>query len=155
MLSLVNPGRAPARNSKRAMKTYVLAYVITGLVFLGMDAVWLSTVGNALYRPLLGDMVLDKFNPTPAAIFYLLYIGGILYFATAPAIASGRWTTALCNGALFGFFAYATYDLTNQATLKNWPTVITAADMCWGTALTATAAALGYVLSRAAAKALG
>jgi uncharacterized membrane protein len=136
------------------MKIYALSYLATAIVFVGIDAIWLSTMGNALYRPLLGEILLEKFNPAPAALFYLLYFGGIVYFAVAPAIESGRWTTALCNGALFGFFAYATYDLTNQATLKVWSTVITVADLCWGTALTAVAATLGYLIARAIAGAV-
>jgi uncharacterized membrane protein len=136
------------------MKIYVLSYVAAALVFVAIDAVWLSVMSNALYRPFLGDILLEKFNPAPAVFFYLLYFGGIVYFAIAPAIASGRWITALYNGALFGFFAYATYDLTNQATLKVWSTVVTVADLCWGTALTAVAAALGYLIANAIANAL-
>lgn len=131
------------------MKIYVLSYIATALVFLSIDAIWLSTTGNALYRPLLGDILLEKFALAPAALFYVLYIAGVVYFATSPAIASGRWTTALLNGALFGFFAYATYDLTNQATLKTWSTLITIADLCWGTFLTGTAAAIGYLIAKA------
>ena len=137
------------------MRIYVLSYLATAFVFLGIDAVWLSTMGNMLYRPLLGDILLEKFSLAPAAVFYLLYIGGIIYFATAPAMASGRWTTALLNGALFGFFAYGTYDLTNQATLKVWSTTITIADLCWGTALTAVAAVLGYIIGSAVDRAVG
>ena len=86
------------------MKIYVLSYVATALVFVAIDAVWLTLMSNALYRPLLGDILLEKFNPAPAVFFYLLYFGGIVYFAITPAIASGRWITALYNGALFGFF---------------------------------------------------
>src|SRR5882672_3608643 len=137
-----------------AMKIYVLSYVATALVFVAIDAVWLTLMSNALYRPLLGGILLEKLNKAPAVLFYLLYFGGIVYFAITPAIASGRWITALYNGALFGFFAYATYDLTNQATLKVWSTVITVADLCWGTALTAVAAALGYLIANAIANAL-
>jgi uncharacterized membrane protein len=137
------------------MRIYLLSYLATAVVFVGIDAIWLSTMGNALYRPLLGEILLEKFNPTPAAIFYLLYFAGIVYFAVAPAIESGRWTTALFNGALFGFFAYATYDLTNQATLKVWSTTITIADLCWGTVLTAVAASLGYLIASALDRAIG
>lgn len=131
------------------MKLYVLSYIATAILFFACDAVWLSTAGNSLYRPLLGDLVLEKFNVAAAVVFYLIYVVGAVYFAIAPAVASGRWTTALANGALFGFFAYGTYDLTNQATLKGWPTTITIVDMCWGTVLTAVCAALGYVIANA------
>ncbi len=131
------------------VKIYVWAYIATGIVFLGCDAVWLSTAGNNLYRPLLGDLLLAKFRLGPAVAFYLIYMAGIVVFATAPAITSGRWSAALINGALFGFVAYATYDLTNQATLRLWSVTITIVDLCWGTVLTAIAATLGYLIASA------
>ncbi|HEX3864854.1 MAG TPA: DUF2177 family protein [Stellaceae bacterium] len=137
------------------MKIHVLSYVATAVVFLICDVIWLSVAGAALYRPLLGDLVLEKFRLVPAVAFYLIYVAGIVFFAGSPAIVSGRWTTALLNGALFGFFAYATYDLTNQATLRAWPVTITIVDLCWGTALTAVAATLGYVIASAIARATG
>ena len=135
------------------MKIYVLAYLATGIVFLGCDIVWLSVTGSSLYRPLLGDLLLERFRPTPAVTFYLVYMAGIVFFATSPAIASGRWTAALVNGAVLGFVAYATYDLTNQATLRAWSTTITILDLCWGTVLTAVAATLGYLIANAIARA--
>lgn len=135
------------------MKIYVLSYVATGIVFLGCDVVWLSLTGGSLYRPLLGDLLLAKFRMAPAVAFYLIYMTGIVFFATAPAIASGRWTAALLNGALFGFVAYATYDLTNQATLRAWSTTITIVDLCWGTVLTAISATLGYAIATAITRA--
>jgi uncharacterized membrane protein len=133
------------------MKIYLVSYFATAVVFLGIDAIWLSVMGNALYRPLLGDLLAAKFNLLPALAFYVLYVAGIVYFPISAAFASGRWSTALIEGALFGFFAYATYDLTNQATLREWSTVVTVADLCWGTALTGTAATLGYLITNAIA----
>ncbi|MDI6028613.1 DUF2177 family protein [Corticibacterium sp. UT-5YL-CI-8] len=130
------------------MKTLGIAYVATGLVFLAIDAVWLSTMASRLYRPLLGDMLTDGFNVAPAVLFYLIYIGGILFFALYPALGTGRWQTAALNGAVLGFVAYATYDLTNQATLRNWPTIITVADLAWGTLLTAASATGGFLITR-------
>lgn len=130
------------------MTIYVIAYVATALVFFGLDAVWLTIMGTSFYRPLMGDMVLDKFRAAPAIAFYLIYVAGILVFAVTPAIGSGKWTTALAFGAFFGFCAYATYDLTNQATLKAWPLALTLVDLAWGTVLTGAAAALGYVIAR-------
>ena len=135
------------------MKIYVLSYLATAVVLLVCDIVWLSTTANTLYRPLLGDLLLEKFSLVPAILFYLIYVAGVVFFAISPAIASGRWTTALVNGALFGFFAYATYDLTNQTTLKSWPPTITVVDLCWGTVLTAVSATLGYIAASALAKA--
>ncbi|MBN9076135.1 MAG: hypothetical protein BGN87_11950 [Rhizobiales bacterium 65-79] len=131
------------------MKTYGIAYVATGVVFLAIDAIWLTLAAQRLYRPLMGDMLLESFRPVPAMLFYLIYIAGIVFFAVAPALASERWTTAALYGAFLGFFAYATYDLTNQATLRNWPAVVTVADLCWGTFLTASAATIGFLIVRA------
>ena len=135
------------------MKIYIFSYLATGIVFLGCDIVWLSISGNTLYRPLLGDLLLPNFRLGPAVAFYLIYMAGIVFFATSPAIASGRWSTALINGALFGFVAYATYDLTNQATLRSWPTTITILDLCWGTVLSAVSATLGYLFASAIVRA--
>lgn len=134
------------------MKTYIVSYVATAIVFLGMDSVWLGTMGNVLYRPLLGGMMLDKFSLVPAAAFYFLYVVGIVFFAVSPAFESGRWMTAFVHGALFGFFAYATYDLTNQATLKNWPVTITIVDLCWGTVVTGVAATFGHLIAKTVLK---
>ncbi|UGV29160.1 DUF2177 family protein [Rhodopseudomonas boonkerdii] len=131
------------------MKTYSIAYVATGLVFLAIDAIWLTLAAQRLYRPLMGEMLLDNFRLLPAALFYLIYIAGIVVFAVAPAMASGRWTTAATHGAFLGLFAYATYDLTNQATLRNWPVAVTVADLCWGTFITACAATVGFLITRA------
>jgi uncharacterized membrane protein len=131
------------------LKTYGIAYIATGLVFLAIDAIWLTVAAQRLYRPLMGDMLVDGFRLAPAALFYLIYIAGIVVFAIAPALASDRWMTASLYGAFLGLFAYATYDLTNQATLKNWPVFVTIADLCWGTFLTAVAATAGFLITRA------
>lgn len=130
------------------MKTYGIAYLATAVVFLGIDASWLTLTASRLYRPLLGDILVDGFNLAPAMLFYVIYIAGIVYFAVQPAFGTGSAVTAAMNGAIFGFVAYATYDLTNQATLKNWPVQVTIADLCWGTILTGTAAALGFLIAR-------
>ena len=127
---------------------YAVAYVTTLVTFLAIDAVWLLTMSQRLYRRYLGGILVDSFNPAPAALFYLIYIAGIIVFATIPAFSTGKWTTAALNGALYGFFAYATYDLTNQATIRGWPTVITVADICWGSLLSAVAATVGFLLTR-------
>ena len=134
------------------MKTYALAYLATAVVFLGLDFLWLSVMGPALYRPVLGESVLEKFNLIPALFFYVIYVAGIVVFAVSPALDNGRWTTALLYGALLGFFCYATYDLTNQATLKQWSTLLTVVDMAWGTLVTAAAATVASLLINAFAK---
>lgn len=135
------------------MKTYGLAYLATGVAFLCLDAVWLTMMNSRLYKPLLGDMLAENFNVKAAALFYFIYIAGIVYFAIQPAFQTGSWVTALVNGALFGFFAYATYDLTNQATLKDWPVTVTAVDLSWGTFVTAVSATLGFLAANAWARA--
>jgi len=128
------------------MGAWIIAYIATGVAFLGLDAVWLSFAANKLYRPQIGPLMLDTFSMPPAALFYLIYIGGIVFFAIAPALASGRWTAALVRGALLGCLAYATYDLTNQATLKGWSSTVTVADLCWGTFVTGAAASVGFLV---------
>ena len=127
------------------MKTIMTAYAAAAVTMLGMDAVWLSISADLLYRPLLGDILLPAFRPIPAILFYVLYVVGIVMFAIKPALETGRWSGAAAKGALFGFFCYATYDLTNQATLKTWPATVTIIDMGWGTFLTACVATVGYV----------
>ncbi|HLL17496.1 MAG TPA: DUF2177 family protein [Rubrivivax sp.] len=124
------------------IKQIAVAYLATAVVFLALDAVWLTTMADRLYRPALGPLLLDKFAVAPAALFYLLYLAGIVVFAVAPGLESGRWGTSLKLGALLGLVAYATYDLTNQATLRDWPWRVTIADLCWGTFVTGVAAAV-------------
>ncbi len=126
------------------MQKFLYAYFSSAVIFLSIDAVWLAVMGNLLYRPVLGDMLLQKPNLTAAAVFYVIYIFGVVYFAVLPALKAGDWTLALINGALLGAVAYATYDLTNQATLKNWATKLTVIDILWGSALTAVAATGSY-----------
>ncbi len=129
------------------MKLQIIAYISTALVFLGFDAVWLTSMGDRFYRPIIGELMLEKFSPTPAIVFYLLYILGMMIFAISPALSSGKWSVALIYGALFGFFAYATYDLSNQATLKSWTTLLSVTDIAWGTCVTGVSALLGYFIA--------
>ena len=130
------------------MKTLVIAYAAAALAFLAIDAVWLSTMANLLYRPLLGDMLAPQFRLMPAILFDVIYIGGMVFFAIRPALVTGRLATAALHGAALGFVAYGTYDLTNHATLRDWPTIITVADMIWGTLLTASASVAGFAAAR-------
>ncbi|OYX13148.1 MAG: hypothetical protein B7Z15_08260 [Rhizobiales bacterium 32-66-8] len=124
-----------------------LSYVVTLVVFLVIDALWLGTMSEKIYRPLLGDILMDGFRKGPAISFYLIYAAGILIFAVVPALKEGSWNTALLWGALFGFFAYATYDLTNYATLRNWGLTITLIDLAWGTFVTAIGATIAYFVA--------
>ena len=131
------------------MKFQAIAYAATAVVFLGIDSIWLTVMGSMFYRPILGDLLMEKFSPMPALAFYLLYILGIIVFAITPAMVTGKWMTALTYGAMFGFFAYATYDLTNQATLKRWSTLLSVVDITWGTVLTGVSAAIGFLIAGA------
>lgn len=130
------------------MIRYVVAYATTLVIFLAIDAVWLVTMSQRLYRRYLDAILAESVNLAPALLFYLVYVAGIIVFATTPAFSTDKWTTAAIYGALYGFFAYATYDLTNQATVRGWPTVITVADICWGSLLSAVAATLGFLITR-------
>ncbi len=126
---------------------YGAAYLSTLAVFLLADMVWLGTMAGRLYRPTLADIALSTVSLTPAVAFYVIYPSGLLIFAVLPALKGGNITTALLYGALFGFFTYATYDLTNQATLRNWTLQLTLIDVAWGSALAATAAMAGYLIA--------
>jgi uncharacterized membrane protein len=132
------------------MKGPLLAYLATGLTFLIMDAAWLTTMASRLYKPRIGALMADKPALVPAVAFYLIYLGGILMLAILPAAREDSWRRLVLNAAIFGFCAYATYDLTNQATLKTWSTTITLADIAWGTLVTTVAACAGYAALRAA-----
>jgi len=123
---------------------YGASYLTILAVFLLADMAWLGAMSPRLYRPTLGDIALSSVNLPPAIAFYALYPLGLLIFAILPALKSGNINTALLNGALFGFFTYATYDLTNQATLRNWTIQLTLIDVAWGSVLAAAAAIAGY-----------
>jgi uncharacterized membrane protein len=117
------------------MKIFLLAYGGAMVAMLALDAIWLSTMAERLYRPQLGDLLAKDFRAAPAVAFYLLYLFGIVYFAALPALREGGRRKALVNGALLGLVAYGTYDLTNQATLRHWPVLVTALDLIWGSFL--------------------
>lgn len=132
------------------MTKYLIAYVATGISFALIDSVWLRTMFTRLYKPEVGEMMINGgFRMGPAIAFYLLYIIGMLYFAVMPALASGRWQAALLQGAVLGFLCYMTYDLTNYATLKVWSLKVTIADVIWGTFLTGSASLVGYWITNA------
>lgn len=131
------------------MKTYASSYVVALAALLGLDAVWLSTMAERFYRPMLGDLLARDFEVLPALLFYALYVFGVVFLAVVPALRLGGWRTALINGAVLGLVAYGTYDLTNQATLRNWPAIVTALDLAWGTFLTSASSVAGYCAGKA------
>lgn len=121
--------------------TSAIAYGVTLLVFVALDMVWLTWVGGPLYRQVLSDILTPNVRLEPALLFYLIYPLGLMVFAVHPAINGGTVLTALLMGALFGFFTYVTYDLTNFATLKSWTLGVTLMDIAWGCFLGGAAAA--------------
>lgn len=123
---------------------YLTAYFATLTVFVIFDMAWLGTMASRLYRPTLGDIMLADVNLPAGIAFYLIYPIGLVIFAVLPALKSGSLTEAILYGALFGCFTYLTYDLTNQATLRNWTTQLTLIDVGWGTLLGSIAAAAGF-----------
>lgn len=116
------------------------AYIATAILFGLLDAIWLGKMVPAVYRPAIGLLLMEGWRPVPALVFYALYMLGIQIFAIAPALAAGKWQVAAQWGALFGFFCYMTYDLTNHATMKIWSTKVTLLDIAWGTVATGLAA---------------
>ena len=126
----------------------VAAYLGTALTMLVLDAVWLTQMSPRLYQPRIGELLAAKPSLPPAVVFYLLYIAGIVLLAVLPALREGGWKRLLVHAAAFGLVAYATYDLTNQATLKTWSTTITILDMAWGTFITTVSASAGFAAAR-------
>lgn len=122
-------------------------YLATVPVFFGIDLVWIGLVANKFYQKQIGQFLKTTPNWAAAIIFYLIYILGILVFAVLPNVDKGPLRTALM-GALFGFVAYATYDLTNFATIKDWPLSITIVDLIWGSVLTGTVALISYYIAK-------
>ena len=127
---------------------FQLYLVVLGAFFL-IDMIWLGLVAKRFYRDQLGFLMRAGVNWPAAIIFYLLYIVGIAFFVVYPAMEQGSWFYALWTGALFGLICYATYDLTNLATLKDWPLKVTVVDLIWGSALSAALAVIGFSYGQA------
>jgi len=124
---------------------YIKLYVVTLVVFLVIDLVWLGLVARNFYRKYLGYIMSPSPNWLAAILFYLLFIAGILIFAVIPGMQSDSMGKAVLMGALFGLFTYATYDLTNQATIKDWPAIITIVDIIWGVILAASISWISFL----------
>ena len=127
---------------------YVIAYISTAFVFLAADFIWLGFIARSFYRDNLEGLLLEKPLMDVAGLFYGLYVVGIVIFGVMAGLRDDSWRSAAIYGALFGLFAYATYDLTNLATLKNWPMIVSVVDMAWGAFVTALAATGGYLAVR-------
>ncbi|MGJ8527187.1 DUF2177 family protein [Maritalea sp.] len=131
------------------MTQYFVAYIATLIVFLGIDFVWLSFVARKFYFDRLGPLLLEQPNLLAASIFYLFYVMGIVHLAIIPALKDGSTSTAIVNAAVFGLLAYATYDITNVATLKGWSWDVVVVDIVWGGVLSAVSAYAGYTITKA------
>ncbi len=122
--------------------TFVKFYLIAVLIFFLIDMLWLGVIAKTLYQREIGHLMAPQFKLVPALLFYLIYIGGLVFFAILPSVETASIKNALLCGALFGFVAYATYDLTNFATLRGWPLKIVIYDLLWGTFISAATAGI-------------
>ena len=127
------------------MMHYVLLYVLTIPIFVLFDLLWLGVIAKDFYQSRLGELLGPVVWPA-AVVFYFVFVAGLLFFAVLPALEVPSLSKALVLGALFGLVTYATYDLTNHATLRDWPLMVTVVDILWGTVLGATVATLSYLL---------
>ena len=127
---------------------FIKIYAIALPVFFALDMVWLGLVAKNFYRDQIGFLMKSEINWTAAIGFYLLFIVGLVLFVIAPAIAKNSWVHALLFGALFGLITYATYDLSNLATLKDWPLLVTIVDLAWGATLAASVSTATYFIAR-------
>lgn len=126
---------------------FIKLYGIALPVFFVIDMVWLGLVAKNFYRSQIGFLMKSDVNWAAAIIFYLLFIVGLVVFVITPAVEKGSWMHALLFGALFGLITYATYDLTNLATLKDWPLVVTVVDLAWGAVLAAAVSTVTYLIA--------
>ncbi|MES2473371.1 MAG: DUF2177 family protein, partial [Pseudomonadota bacterium] len=128
------------------MRTGLIAYFSALLIMAGMELTWFSFTGEPVYQRTLGAILADKVNYPAAVAFYLIYILGVVIFAIRPGVESGDWRTALVYGAMFGFFAYLTYNATNLSTLKGYSGTVALVDTLWGTAMGAAIAFLTIIV---------
>ncbi len=127
----------------------VILYLTTAALFLVFDAVMLKTVMNPLFKEHVGDWLLNDIRLLPAIVFYLFYVGGVLWFVSLPALRAGVPVSALINGAIIGAMAYGTFEFTNYAILRDWSLQMVVVDVAWGAVLTGFSAWIGVTLTRA------
>lgn len=123
--------------------TFMKLYLIAFIAFLAVDAIWLGLIATKFYQNEIGHLMADKPNFIAAGVFYLLFIGGLIFFVYT-GIVEENFGKALRAAAIFGFMTYATYDLTNLATLENWPIKVTIIDLAWGTFLSSAITTITY-----------
>lgn len=130
------------------MKSFAIAYGAAVVAFLIIDGIWLGVVAKSFYATHMGDLLRKNFLPLPAVAFYLVYTAGLVFLAVRPGQADVSLASVALYGAVVGFMAYGTYDMTNLATLRDWPWIISVVDMIWGTVLSATVATLSAMTLR-------
>ena len=135
------------------MKSLLVGYLAALASLAVLDGIWLGLVSREFYKARIGQLLLEQPVWSIAIVFYLIHAAGIAVFALTPALTAGSWTTAALYGALFGFCAYATYDITNLATLRGWSMAVSLVDLAWGTVATAAAAVAAFLAVRAVAAA--
>lgn len=126
---------------------FIKTYLVALIVFLGIDMVWLTAIAKDFYHNKIGYLMSSSPNLIAALVFYLIYIGGLTYLILMPALEKKSLAQAIISGAIFGLVAYATYDLTNLATIKNWPVDITIIDLIWGTTLSALVSGITFLIA--------
>jgi uncharacterized membrane protein len=127
---------------------FIKLYLIALPVFFAIDMVWLGLVAKNFYAKYIGFLMTPDVNWAAAIIFYLLFIAGAVVFVITPALEQNSWVHALFLGALFGLITYATYDLTNLATIKNWPLIVTVVDLVWGMSLSALVSIISFFIAK-------
>jgi uncharacterized membrane protein len=135
------------RKFKNINTMFVKLFFIALPVFFVIDMVWLVVVAKKFYQQQIGFLMRPDINWFAAIVFYLLFIAGLVIFVISPAVEKQSWTHALIYGALFGLITYATYDLTNLATLKDWPLLVTVVDLIWGAVLASSISLVTYLIA--------
>lgn len=123
---------------------YLKVYVAMLVSFFAIDIVWLGLVARGFYKKQLDFLLAPTPNWPVAIAFYLLFISGMLVFVVSPSLQASSWKKAVLLGAFYGLVTYATYDLTNHATVKGWPWIVSVVDLCWGTVLAASVCTIGF-----------
>jgi uncharacterized membrane protein len=125
----------------------IIVYLVILALFVSIDFVWLGIIAKSFYRAEIGALLAEKMSLPAAALFYVIYAAGLMFFAVQPSLAGGGWSRALMLGGLFGFVAYATYDLSNLATLRGWSLKLSVVDILWGAALSGLTAAAALLIA--------
>lgn len=130
------------------MISFIKIYVLTLVIFLAIDSIWLIFIAKNMYESQIGWLMSKSPNLIAALIFYLIFVFGLVYFALWPAVNNGNWSLLILNAAIFGLMTYATYDLTSLAVVKNWPVVMSIIDIAWGIFISVVTAIIVYDLLR-------